>query len=122
MGVSYVGLKAKDMGFDAHLTVVYFGPNADKRKITEIHKIISDPIYSGKLWVKRTGIELFGVNRTIPVLLVDVPDELLKLREILEPFSSSQYKDWNPHITLRIKSQTEIRIPYFIELTDLGVY
>lgn len=120
---SYVGLKARSLGFDAHLTLCYFGKDNPEEEIIRllVNEVNSPPV---RLRVLRTGIDLFGPKNTIPVIRVEPvsePSLLLDLRELFEKFSVSEFPHWNPHITIDFDAY-EIRIPLEITLTDLGVY
>ena len=122
LGYSYVGFKAWDMGFDAHLTVCYFGPSATVDTICEIDEIIKQPKWQGPAWVQRDSLALFGPYENVPVLRVTVQPELLELREELERFSVSKFLKWNPHITLDLDRPDVLHLPARIKLDDLGVY
>lgn len=119
---SYVGFKALDMGFDAHLTVCYFGKDVAEETLLNIRQIVENPIWQGFLYVKREDIKLFGPDGEVPVVTVWVPIELKMLRKELEQFSISQFTEWNPHISLVLDGPETIQIPEWIKLVDLGVY
>lgn len=118
---SYVGFKAWDMGFDAHMTVCYFGDEATEETLAKIQKIVEDPYWQGPAFATRKGFELFGPDNDIPVATLSVPVGMHHLREELQQFSVSQFTDWKPHITLDLEAP-EIRIPQVIRLDFLGVY
>lgn len=118
---TYVGFKALDMGFDAHLTVCYFGPDATEKDLSEIQNILDAPMWSEPIWVVRKDIALFGPDNDVPVLRVTTPAILGALHMELADYSVSEYT-WNPHITLDIDGADDIHIPVAIKLDHLGIY
>lgn len=120
----YVGLKANNMGFDAHLTVHYLGKTPEGVEDTYF-KEVEEYVESRKNFstrVFRTGIKLFGY-RNIPVMTVSVLPELAFMKEDLEKMipSASEYK-WNPHITLKLKEMNTIMLPPMVSLDRLAIY
>lgn len=116
----YVGMKACNMGFDAHLTVHYI--NGIEQ---ELENKIEDYLNERKNFatkVFRTGIKLFGY-RNIPVMTVSVLPELAYLKEDLEKIvpSKSDY-DWNPHITIKLKEMNTITLHPVTTLDRLAIY
>lgn len=120
-GPSYVGFKAYDMGFDAHLTVCYFGDKASGETVASINKILANPKWQGPAYVARKGLDFFGPNNDIAVLKVAAPMYMWELRSELEQFSASEW-GWNPHITLELNGPETICLPAVIKLDKLGVY
>lgn len=119
---TYVAFKALDMGFDAHMTVIYLG------KISVLQERLAQTIideFPYLYQVGRNNIEMFGPNNDIPVVTVIPPVGIWKLRKKLEQYSylpnPSEYA-WNPHITLDAKPNQVIIIPPAIRLTMLGLY
>lgn len=125
---TYVGLKANNMGFDAHLTVFYLG-EITKLQETLAERVLEDfdhNYHDQEFYAHRTGIKLFGPNNDIPVMTVDPASGALpRLREMLEQHSylpnPSEF-DWNPHITIKLRYGTPIILPSLIMLTSLGLY
>jgi 2'-5' RNA ligase len=119
---TYIGLRAWDMGFDAHLTVLYTGP-LDKEREDYVRQVIYD-IGPANFLVFRRGIEIFAGD--IPVVTV-TPHEgaLFLLREMLEQeygiISPSTFP-FNPHISLKLNELNTIHIPKVIKLDKLGLY
>jgi 2'-5' RNA ligase len=123
--MSYIGYKAQGMGFDAHLTILYLGrENLGPEKELEVVDFLEGDSWLSAPKVMRQTIDLFGPNNDIPVIRVMVPPELTWLRnEALKEFGNgSEFKDWNPHITLDLIHLDIVRIPFEIQLTDLGLY
>jgi 2'-5' RNA ligase len=124
---TYVGLKAQGMGFDAHLTVHCLGKISilqERLAVTVINNWLD--FSNGIYFVERMGIELFGPVNDIPVVKVGlINDDLFELNRKFKQHSylpdPSEF-EWNPHITLNLKSNETIRIPKIIKLTDLGLY
>lgn len=125
---TYIGLKASDMGFDAHLTVMYLG-KMNSEKETKVRDVIHR-IGRQEFLVARKGIRFFGEMFNIPVVLVEDVDEsarysLATLRKRLEhPYglkSKSEYP-FNPHITLKFDHYNTVNIPLTIKLDRLGLY
>lgn len=116
----YVGLKALNMGFDAHLTVHYVdGVGAETLdKVAEY--IDSRKNFATKVF--RTGIKLFGY-RNIPVMTVSILPELQRIKDDLSEIveSQSEYK-WNPHVTLKLKQANTITLPPEVPLVRLDIY
>lgn len=125
---TYVGLKANNMGFDAHLTVFYLG------EITQVQeqlarRVLEDFDYSYPnqiFYVERENISMFGPNNDIPVLTVmPMSGALERLRDMFADHAylpnPSEF-DWNPHITIKFKYGAPIILPGLIELTNLGLY
>jgi hypothetical protein len=122
--MSYISFKAQDMGFDAHLTVLYLGEDEPTREQRfAFDKIMADGKWQGDSLAKRWFIDLFGPETNIPVLRVFVPPELLAFRMLCESImgNGSEYKNWNPHITLDLAHNDTIHIPSEIKLTDLSL-
>ncbi len=121
---SYIGLKAWDMGFDAHLTLIYTGKmSADREARTrfEMERVTKGLNYTFQ--ALRRNIQMFGPLYNIPVLTVQPDQGLLILMKQLQLHipSKSQYK-WNPHITLNLDSSETINLPHIIKLDRLNIY
>lgn len=121
---TYIGLKAGDMGFDAHLTLLYLGKLNPEKEAKARHAL--SQIGRQEFLVARKGIRLFGADFDIPVVLVeDITDNLKKLRKRLERtyglVSRSEY-GFNPHITLKLDHYQTVNIPMTIKLDQLGLY
>lgn len=70
--MSYISFKAKNMGFDAHLTVLYLGAHEPTEKE---YKLFTGIVESNFNWpktatVQRWFIDLFGPEKNLPVLRV----------------------------------------------------
>lgn len=126
--VSYVGMKAQNMGFvDAHLTVHYLGKYNLGRydsnsNIYRVAEFITKYAYKDTV-VEPKRIEMFGPNKDIPVVTVDVFGWLRDLNSALQELhpSPSEYP-WNPHITLPQLGYVDVQIPKSIKLTELSIY
>lgn len=121
---TYIGFKAHGFGFDAHLTVLYIGEQSPEL-VPHIREYLAETFrFSYPLRVLRESLDLFGPDRTIPVARVTVDNDMRSLRNSLERRfeNASQFKDWNPHISLDISVAQDIKLPYIIELTDFGLY
>lgn len=121
---TYIGFKAMNMGFDAHMTVLYLGQITKLQEQLAL-KFLEDYKHLKNTPVERVGFDMFGPNYDLPVLRVGVPLELWRFREALENHSylpnPSSY-DWNPHITLKTKDVGTITIHPTIRLAQLGLY
>lgn len=119
---TYIGLKAWDMGFDAHLTVMYLGP-LDGERENYVNYVLSQ-IGRQEFLVGRNRIDLFA-NSTPVVVVDDVTDNLKKLRKRLERtyglISPSTFP-FNPHISLSLDHYETVHIPLTIKLDQLGFY
>lgn len=119
MRPTYLGMKAQGMGFDAHLTIYYFGYDVDFREVKDYIQEFRD--YKAR--ARRLGIDLFGPAKNIPVAVVWASTHLYTLNSMLtEKFGKVSEFDWNPHITLDMGTVGDIYLPFMIELTDLDVY
>lgn len=117
----YVGYKAKGMGFDAHLTIVYFGYDASQETIDKVTEAVASFKPPRISFAERGFFDLFGPGAEVPVIRVNVHNVLYDFRSALEEFSASEFPDWNPHITLDLRAPI-IRIPETIKLMTPGVY
>lgn len=123
---NYVGFKAMDMGFDAHLTIAYYGKLTEGEEL-RIKNFISHPLWYGPVYVVRDKLDLFGAWKSTPVLRVGVPDIIYQFHdELLAAIPSEYHKDdslpWTPHITLKFDKADIIHIPKVIQLNYLGIY
>lgn len=128
---NYIGFKALDMGFDAHLTMLYTGDlSFDQVRDIEFALEHMSLKYNGD-WVERKALDLFGpidsdtLRATTPVVVVNVSENLKMLREILidMEFPNPSEYPWNPHISLDFSSGMHtIKIPPMIRITNLGLY
>lgn len=123
--MSYIAYKAQGMGFDAHLTVLYLG---EHEPTEQEHKLFNGLVDSGFNWpkttiVQRWFIDLFGPETNIPVVRVFVSPAMIAFRKACEAIlgNGSEYKGWNPHITLDLTHLNTIHIPHEIQLTDLSL-
>ena len=123
-GCTYIGLKAQNMGFDAHLTVFYLGRNMNKEEV-ELVKALLFQIGTVDIVVERSKIEMFSKDTpVVTVKSIPVLGDLYMLRKAIEQsgfVSPSQYP-FNPHISLRLNNGNDIHIPRFIKLNQLGLY
>jgi hypothetical protein len=119
---TYIGLQAWDMGFDAHLTLIYTGKvnPAMEHRIQEIIYRRGGVFH----FANRKEIAMLGPNRDTPVLLVEPDDHMWHLRKALlrEGAPNRSQFHWTPHITLKLDGPYEVRIPKVIKLTNLGFY
>ena len=127
MSKSYIGFKAMDMGFDAHVTMLYLG------KLTPQEEAHCDSILSlltlklmnnwANNWAMRDELKMFGPNNDIPVVTLEKSDYLSSIRSTLElTFNSPSEYGFNPHITLDLNGMHTIRIPTAIRLVQFGLY
>lgn len=124
---NYVGFKAWDMGFDAHLTVLFTGELEPQKEL--ILQDILHEIGPQTNYVYPHKIALFGPDNDIPVLRVQANESLFLLREQLIKWgvpNKSDY-DFTPHITLKLPHRGEplfqtLHIPTIIKLSNLGYY
>lgn len=116
----YIGLHANDMGFDAHLTIMYFGTlDKDRFEYTmDVLKNIEPTIF----FATRTGIKSFGKKLSVPVVTVKFEDTSMNsfLRYLDEwDITSNSEHSWNPHITIKLDHSETIMIPEYIKLSNL---
>lgn len=122
--MTYIGYKAHDIGFDAHLTVLFMGlEEIDAREQIAIQQELTEHFKSTEV-VFRKDIQMFGPENDIPVLTIHPTVAMINLRIHLanKYGNKSQFKEWNPHITLDFDHTETIHLPWSIRLTDLGVY
>jgi 2'-5' RNA ligase len=122
--LSYLGFKVPYMGFDAHMTVLYIG-DTEEEQADEIRKFLEEaqlPTFSAT--AQRDSIKLFGPNEDIPVLTLIVPEAVRDIRTLLEDKfdNASEFKDWNPHVTLDFECPGVIQIPPMLSLIEFGLY
>jgi 2'-5' RNA ligase len=120
----YLGLKAWDMGYDAHLTVHYLGELSQEDKTRIAIWIDKHQLTNYHFHVARDSIAMFGPKNNIPVLkLRMINDELTKLQQECEQIwgKVSDYP-WNPHITLKFIPGQTIHIPELIRLSGFNLY
>lgn len=120
----YIGLKTHDLGFDAHLTLLYTGIMDEEQ--TQIANDILDTYGKQSYFVLRDRVDLFGPRNNTPVLRVVPPNlDLLDLRMTLIEKgvpNASSFNNWNPHITLDFEHSGPIHLPALIWLSDLGIH
>lgn len=121
MKKAYIGLRAWDMGFDAHLTVAFLGDIDQEREFYIREKIAQHRWDQRIFYVARKKIELFGPNNDIPVITVAVPLSLRGLVEEMAHMGIEQNSEWpwNPHISLKLEDTDTIHIPVVIRLDKL---
>jgi hypothetical protein len=131
---NYLGFKAYDMGYDAHLTLLYLGDmddqgnREDRRRLNEVHEWIYRNIMrlSGDAFVSRVDFAMLGPNNNIPVLKVAPPPELWtwRMKAIKDLWNGSEFNNWSPHITLpNLETfQEKITLPNPIRLGNFGLY
>ncbi len=120
MAKTYIGFQAHGFGFEAHLTMSYLGKMIEQYE-DEVHKILGT-LTNRAFYVERNSINLFGPNKDIPVITVNVDTELMDLKKTLDALieDNSSY-EWNPHITLDT-SIGDLCIPQRIRLSNLNLY
>ena len=124
---NYIGFKAWDMGFNAHLTLVYTGEVGPQQEL--IIKDILHEIGEQTHYVYPHKLALFGPDNDIPVLRVRADESLFLLREQLIKWGVPNKADYDfvPHITLqlpqtRVPSNEKLIIPIVIRLANLDFY
>lgn len=118
---NYIGFKAWDLGFDAHMTFIYTGKMSED-EISLTKKLLHERGEVKALAI-RNKIDMFGYGR-VPVVTLWVTPALKQFRRELIAKgvpNPSKYK-WNPHITLKLNHDDTITIPKYIKLTDLDIY
>ncbi len=119
---NYIGLKAKGLGFDAHLTLMYTGDLTDEQE-EHIEWLIQP--YVREYDCFRHRIEMFGPNHDIPVVTVNPEPAIWGLRNLLEmshAIPNPSTLIWTPHITLKWEDPVTLHIPNRIKLTNLDLY
>lgn len=120
----YIGMKAQDLGFDAHLTVRYLG-QLDKERQHYVKDILSN-IKTSDIYVERKALAMFGPKKNLPVVKVRLlnPD-LTWVQQTLDKYGIASASDyaWNPHISIKLERvRGTLHIPKIIRLTDLNLY
>lgn len=124
---NYIGLRATNMGFDAHMTLLYTGhlSPVQELKVQRALDWIDSRLKYQVFNMDRKSIEMFGPNKDIPVLTLYPKDDLNEIRESLigkgVP-APSAFAEFNPHITLKLNHNYTIEIPPRIRLVGLGLY
>jgi 2'-5' RNA ligase len=122
--LSYLGFKVPYMGFDAHCTVLYLG-DTEEEKADEIRKFLDQSqLATFSSHANRKGIELFGPNLDVPVVTLEVNDSVNDIRRLCEKNfeSPSEFKEWNPHVTLDLETPGSLVIPPILSLIEFGLY
>jgi hypothetical protein len=110
-----VYFEALNLGFDAHLTILYKGEMTpiefDKiKELFEEHKLIK------RHEAYRRNLALFGPRKDIPVIKVDISPYLAGMHwSLVDLVGSGSEFDWDPHITLDYEAFI-ITIPTIIRL------
>jgi 2'-5' RNA ligase len=126
--VSYLGFKALDMGFDAHLTVLYLGNiTHEQEKLDSVATFLEgfrQEFHDSSSYVIRNDIQMFGPNKDIPVVRVIPNKQMWYWRKLAESmlWNASEFKEWNPHITIDLNAPSNIILPKVIKVTDFGLY
>lgn len=120
---SYIGFQLPEISDKAHLTLLYLGEDVAKNRLALATEFVTPFIFDSWL-AKRHSIDMFGPNKNVPVLRVSVSQGLQNLRvDLVEALGNvSEFKDWQPHITLHLDSEYTIHLPREIQLDDLGVF
>lgn len=118
--MAYIGYKAEDMGFDAHMTIMWLG-KLDKERSDYVKSLLKDWPYHNAV-VEPIKITNFY---STPVVRVKVPEEILSLLRYLNAHgveSASEFP-FNPHISLYLPGDgSTLKIPGKIILSELGLY
>jgi 2'-5' RNA ligase len=121
---SYIGLKAWDMGFDAHFTLYYFG--RENSRVEEMRYFLDEFKYATQYngeFVRRASIDLFHDDLPVVRVEMDPYSQLHTLRNrLLDEFKNVSQYEFTPHITLDLKEDCNIILPPMIKLSDLDVY
>lgn len=121
---NYIGFKAWGFGFDAHLTLLYTG-NLTSDEEETVEKLISRAVNSSFYSVAtRLSIDMFGPEFNVPVVRVNVLDEVLAIREyfISEGVPNPSEFPFNPHVSLEFTENQPLVIPSHFRLSRLGLY
>lgn len=124
---NYIGWIANDMDFDAHCTFIYTGPLDTKDKADVNYRVESlKNNIDMRVTAVPIGYAMFGPEYDIPVLRLKIQGENA-LREIRKTLIKNGVPDpsefgWNPHITLRLPTESTIHIPPLIKLTSFGLH
>jgi hypothetical protein len=123
---NYVGLQAVNMGFEAHLTLIYTGDLSPHKEALyeEIIDSLGKRIRYHVFNLDRNNIEMFGPNHDIPVLRLNMSANLNDLRnELIDRGirNVSEYS-FNPHISLKLDNHYTVEIPPRVRLVGLGLY
>ncbi len=120
---TYIGMKAWDMGFDAHLTIMYLGPMSYNERNTArwLTDIMRDKYR--EVYVLRNKIEIFAENTPV-ITVVEHENSLTRLRKWFEEegLVSPSTFPFNPHISLNLDVPSTLHLPPQIKLSNLNLY
>lgn len=96
-----------------HVTLMYFGKISDE-KFKEIEAVVDE-------WFKNNSpqafeatfeyVSMFGPDKDVRVLLPDNNDAFLpELRQALEQYNGSEFKDYKPHFTTDLEAPVTKKI------------
>lgn len=96
-----------------HVTLMYFGklnPGADEEIIKIMDKYFNEN-NPQPFEASFSKVEMFGPDKDVRVLIADDPGQFLgDLRELLEPFNASEFKDYKPHYTTDLPAPQKVKV------------
>lgn len=86
-----------------HMTLVYAGPTADMQG-TDLNELAKDAISAARLTrafsLNVTGVETWGTDEKVDVLVLYPTPQLLLARELVKHWNKSEFADFKPHATV----------------------
>lgn len=120
MSKTWIEATVNDMGFDAHLTIHYLGDIDFSIRHKFGSFLAQQQLDRYVTAVKPIAIKMFGPEKNIPVVTVDVMDDLQTLKSTLEKIYPQQSEySWNPHITLGKVGWDLVVIPTIIKIKGI---
>lgn len=86
-----------------HMTLVYAGTLRD-HEYSDFNRLAKDAIMMSRLTapfsLNVTGVEVFGDEEKVDVLTLSSTPELIRARELVEPWNRSEHREFKPHATV----------------------
>jgi 2'-5' RNA ligase len=107
-----------------HTTIVYGGEVSSSRPtmFNELAKLASTVAEStSEFLAKVTGVETFGDEEKVSVLVLERTEELLRLRRRFEKWDDSDFSTYKPHATIGPEGTVINPVPMYLVFDRLAV-
>lgn len=107
-----------------HTTIVYGGEVTSSKPtmFNELAKLASVVAEStSEFLAKVTGVETFGEDERVSVLVLEKTDELLRLRKTFEKWDDSDFSVYKPHATIGPEGTVINPVPLYLVFDRLAV-
>jgi 2'-5' RNA ligase len=87
-----------------HVTLVYLGDEVNLDSFQILNNLLKTAYYisviTNPFWLKVSGVELFGEDKDVDVLRLELTPLLLAIRGFFEEWDNGDYSDYKPHATI----------------------